>query len=108
MSGLSMGRGLATVEERPMPATGPGHARPPALKRMLRVPEVASLLGVSRAIVYHWISLRKIPFTRVAGRVVRFDPDVLASWLHEATGARTRLQAASERIAGLEGVLNRR
>src|SRR5688572_5888694 len=54
------------------------------IKMLMSVDEVADRLQVSRSTIYGWIATKKIPFLRVGGRIVRFDPDVLASWLDEA------------------------
>lgn len=57
-------------------------AKTPDLDVLLDVPEVASLLRLTRKGVYAMVSARRIPFVKVSNRVRFFRADVLA-WLHE-------------------------
>ncbi len=49
-------------------------------KKFLNVDEVAACLGVSRTTIYWWAETGKIPHSKL-GKLVRFDPDVVASWV---------------------------
>ena len=49
-------------------------------KKFLSVDEVAACLGISRATVYWWSETGKMPHSKL-GKLVRFDPDVVASWV---------------------------
>ena len=40
---------------------------------LMNVGEIATMLGVSRKTVYHWVSRREVPFLK-AGKHLRFDP----------------------------------
>jgi len=43
--------------------------------------QVAEYLGVPVGTVYAWVSQRRIPFIRISGRCVRFDPEAINAWL---------------------------
>ena len=40
----------------------------------------ARILSVSPRTIEKWVFERRIPFTRVGGRCIRFDPDELLQW----------------------------
>ena len=42
--------------------------------------EAALILSVSPRTIEKWVFERRIPFTRVGGRCVRFDPEELLRW----------------------------
>ena len=48
--------------------------------------EIAEILGVAKVTVYKWVGERKIPHTRLGGRIV-FTKDQISAWLkeHEVT-----------------------
>lgn len=58
---------------------------------LLRPPEAAEELGISRALAYRWCSEGVIPSIRV-GRSVRVPADALRAWIE----ARTQQPAAQE------------
>lgn len=49
-------------------------------KRFLNVNEVAACLGVKVNTIYSWAEAGRIPHSKL-GRLVRFNPDVIASWV---------------------------
>jgi len=48
--------------------------------RLLRVPELAALLGVHEKTIYDWVARRRLPCLRLGNRL-RFDPNDIARWL---------------------------
>jgi excisionase family DNA binding protein len=52
------------------------------MDRLLSVPEVAALLGVSRAQVYRYVEAG-LPCVRLSNRVLRFRPSDLERWVDE-------------------------
>ena len=42
--------------------------------------DAARILSVSPRTIEKWVFDRRIPFTRVGGRCIRFDPDELLQW----------------------------
>ena len=42
------------------------------IERLLRVPEVAAMLGVQDSTVYQWAYQRRLPVVKVCGRSLRF------------------------------------
>ena len=52
------------------------------IEPLVKVGDVARILGVSRATVYSWVNQRKIPHLRVEG-VLRFDVKMVRVWLRE-------------------------
>ena len=60
------------------------------MSRLLKVPEVAERLGVSRHRVYELIRKRKLPAVYL-GRSVRVDAEVLEEWIRRGgTAAQER------------------
>jgi excisionase family DNA binding protein len=53
----------------------------PTLPRLLTIDQLAEHLGVTPRHVRRLIAERRVPFLKV-GRLVRFDPGDIASWLH--------------------------
>ena len=51
------------------------------MDRLLSVPEVAELLGVSRAQVYRFIESEGLPALRLSTRVQRFRERDIEQWL---------------------------
>jgi len=49
-------------------------------KKLLNVDEIAACLGVSRNTIYWWAETGKIPHSKL-GKLVRFNSDVIASWV---------------------------
>ena len=52
----------------------------PTLPRLLTIDQLAEHLGVTPRHVRRLIAERRVPFLKV-GRLVRFDPGDIASWL---------------------------
>lgn len=52
--------------------------------RLLRVREVAEMLGVSQATIYQWMRERKMPCTRL-GRRRMVSEGALARWIEQNT-----------------------
>jgi excisionase family DNA binding protein len=62
--------------------TNPARTSDPPMEPLLTVSDVASLLRVSRATVYNWVSSGKIPYSRI-NSAVRFRANRLEAWLTE-------------------------
>jgi excisionase family DNA binding protein len=61
---------------------------------LLRPPEAAEVLGISRALAYRWAQDGTLPTIRV-GRAVRIPHDALVEWID----SRTKRPVKSESIA---------
>lgn len=46
----------------------------------MSIEEVAQKLGIKKMTLHNWVSMRKIPYTKI-GRKVIFDPDSIDAWL---------------------------
>ncbi len=53
-------------------------------KRLLNVEELSQYLGTPSAVLYKWVSQRKIPFVKL-GRSTRFDLQQIDAWIVENT-----------------------
>jgi len=53
------------------------------MKQLLTVKELAEMLRCSKYQIYRLTSQRLIPFLRVAGGNLRFDPDEIDAWLEK-------------------------
>ena len=51
-------------------------------RRLLNVKEVSELTGLSRNIVYCWVSQRRIPFVK-CGRLTKFDLQKIDEWIEK-------------------------
>lgn len=51
------------------------------VKPLLTVKEIAKLLQCSTYQVYRLTGQKRIPYLRVAGGAIRFDPDEIEAWL---------------------------
>ena len=49
-------------------------------KRFLRVPEVATYLGLSTGAIRKWVRLGTIPFRKING-AIRFDIEAIDQWV---------------------------
>lgn len=56
-------------------------------RNLIPYAEAAQVLGVPISTLYTWVARRQIPHVRLSNRVVRFDRDVLESWLDESSVA---------------------
>lgn len=55
-------------------------------ERLLRVDEVARLLGVAEGSVYHWVSASRIKgVVRLGSRCLRFQRRALMEWIESMT-----------------------
>ena len=50
--------------------------------RLVRAEEAARMLGITMSRLRQLCSARRIPFVKLAGRSVRFDPRRLDAWIH--------------------------
>ena len=50
-------------------------------EKLLTADEVAAVLNVSRKSVYKWAEAGRLPFIRLGGRVVRFDPGAVRQFI---------------------------
>jgi excisionase family DNA binding protein len=48
--------------------------------------EAATYLGIKTATVYAWVERGSIPFLRIGGRLVRFNPSELVRWAQDQRG----------------------
>lgn len=49
-------------------------------KRFMNIQEASEYLGFSTHTIYSWTSQRRIPFTKIGGRL-RFDKERLDDWI---------------------------
>lgn len=52
------------------------------MESMLTYKDVASLCNVAVPTVYAWVCRKKIPHRRLSGRLVRFVPSEIESWIN--------------------------
>ena len=45
--------------------------------------ETANRLGIKLGTLYAWVSQGRIPYIRLSGKLVRFDPASIERWLKE-------------------------
>lgn len=65
-------------------------AKSEPIETLLTVEDLCALMRVSKATVYNWVQLRKIPHMRVGG-LLRFDAGAIRSWLgRQSRGVVTR------------------
>lgn len=50
--------------------------------------ELSKILKVSRVLIYKLCDQGRIPFFRLAGKVIRFKEEEIAQWLEEGRGIR--------------------
>lgn len=53
------------------------------MKSLLTVKDVAQLLQCSTYQVYRLTGQKRIPFMKIAGGAIRFNPDEIEAWLNE-------------------------
>lgn len=58
------------------------------MESFLTVSELSEILKVSEPWVYKLVRQQRIPFTRVAGKAVRFRESDIEGWLEESNGKR--------------------
>jgi excisionase family DNA binding protein len=64
----------------------------------LTVAQLAKLLQISESTIYGWVERNYIPYL-VAGDLLRFDPDVINSWmLEEANRKREKKHQLHSRV----------
>jgi len=51
------------------------------MKNLMNYKETAEYLGIALGTVYSMVHRRQIPHHRLGGRLVRFDPEELRTWL---------------------------
>ena len=54
-------------------------------RRYLTLREAAVRLGVKPSTMYHWVSMRKIPFIKLNSKAVRFNAQALDQWADGGT-----------------------
>jgi excisionase family DNA binding protein len=59
-----------------------------ALETFLTPEEIANMLRVSRPWVYRLVQENRIPFFRIAGKLIRFNADEINLWMKENRGER--------------------
>ena len=50
---------------------------------LIDVKELSQRLSVSKFTIYCWVSQGKIPHVKICGRLVRFDPREVETWINE-------------------------
>lgn len=55
------------------------------IKRLLNIEEASEYLGVAEKTLYHWVSMKKIPFVKLSHKVLRFDNEKIDGWIEENT-----------------------
>jgi len=53
-------------------------------RRWLTANDLAEYLGVHVGTIRNWTSLRKIPHSKIGGKLVRYDREAIDRWLLEA------------------------
>ena len=66
---------------------------------LLRGPEVAELLGISRALAYRWVQTGVLPTVRVS-RSVRVPHDGLLHWIERNTSSPVGIATSTTATAG--------
>jgi excisionase family DNA binding protein len=69
----------ATTKDDAMERTTTGSRHEP-LAKLLGIPELAQMLGVSEDFVRSLVHQRRIPYYKV-GKLIRFDPSEVTEWL---------------------------
>lgn len=64
--------------------------------RLLKISEVAALLGLSVGTIYHLVSQRRLPCIRLSARCLRFSEDELGRWIEEKQARASRYRAPIE------------
>ena len=54
-------------------------------KRLLNIEEASEYLGIAEKTLYHWVSMKKIPFVKLSHKVLRFDVARIDKWVEENT-----------------------
>lgn len=54
-------------------------------KEIMRIDEAAEFLGVSKGVLYHWVSEGRVPVIRISKRCIRFRRSQLEKWLDGLT-----------------------
>ncbi len=71
---------------------------PPPNDALWKVADVAHYLGMSLSWVRQRVAAGTIPCLRVGGWAVRFDPEVVRAWAHEAIRPEGRILPLTTRI----------
>ena len=58
------------------------------METFLTVEEIAEKLRVSRVWIYKLCDQGRIPFFRLAGKVIRFNPGEIEAWMEEGRGGK--------------------
>ena len=72
----------------------PTDSQPPSLPRLLRIDEVADVLGVSVQTIRLWERKGQLPALRFEGGLLRFDPEAVRRLIADANGPRRIPSAA--------------
>jgi len=57
--------------------------------RLITARQASEILGVRLPRLYELTRLRKVPFVRFGERQIRFDPEILETWVEEQAAANT-------------------
>ncbi|HVA67189.1 MAG TPA: helix-turn-helix domain-containing protein [Elusimicrobiota bacterium] len=68
-----------------------------AAQGFMTVDAVARHLSVSRRTVYEWVSQRRIPFYKIGGTLLRFQPDEIERWTRESFQAAREFASLGEK-----------
>ena len=50
---------------------------------LINIKQLSEKLSISKFTIYTWVSQEKIPHVKVAGRLIRFDPEEVEAWINE-------------------------
>ncbi len=69
------------MSTNPYRPAAPGRAVAPVRPRLLKVPEVAEMLGVKPRTIYEMVAQHRIPYRKPPGtNILRFDLDEIMAW----------------------------
>jgi predicted DNA-binding transcriptional regulator AlpA len=52
-----------------------------AKESLIDIKGVSEWTGLSVGTLYHFVSMRKIPFVRISARCIKFDPPQIRAWI---------------------------
>jgi excisionase family DNA binding protein len=57
----------------------------PKMTQLLTTKDLAELMQVKLRTIYRWVEKNKVPFIKLPGGDIRFDPDKIDNWLRMRT-----------------------
>lgn len=72
------------------------------MEKLLKIEEVADMLGYKIASIYQLVFRKEIPAIKITGRALRFKASDIEAWLEEKTQpVKTCLKPPARRIKGI-------